>query len=220
MKYHLFDSKDRLCGYTEDLEVAETLVKMHGWTRCPGCEDGREEDLMTSLWNAIFQGETPRRRPYFDGPDIGSPNADAAPVVNEHGAKRGTDLAGIPYHMLSRHALRAYAKAMAEGSKKYGDWNWLRGFPISGLIDHAIEHLLQYTNGDRSENHLGHAFWNIATAIEFMNTRPDLDDIPTKEKRDGFASNKYQHKSQDGNTAASGSGVESPRTGSGFESIR
>ncbi len=71
----------------------------------------------------------------------------------------------------SRHAIEAYAEAMTEGSEKYGDDNWLKGIPESNLVQHAVNHLFLYDSGDRSEDHLAHAFWNVAAIIHFRETK-------------------------------------------------
>lgn len=97
-------------------------------------------------------------------------------VTFETGAKRGTAVDDEPLHMLSQIALRRYANAMAEGSHKYGAWNWLKGFPAGSLLDHLYKHLSQFLQGDASEDHLGHALWNLATLVHFSETRPELFD--------------------------------------------
>lgn len=101
------------------------------------------------------------------------------------GAKRGTDVSGVPYHLLSQIALRRYAKAMAEGSIKYGKFNWLKGLPADNLVDHLYAHLAAFLEGDISEDHLGHALWNLATLVHFSETRPELfaDLSPSKDKK-------------------------------------
>jgi hypothetical protein len=141
-------------------------------------------------------------------------------VVNEHGAKRGSDRAKFPFHMLPTEALEAWAAAMYEGKEKYGDWNWLKGFPVSTLIDHAAWHLSRAGNGDKAEDHLGHAMWNIGTAIFFLKNRPELDDLPQKEIRYGFVGNKHKHQQKDGPSAVGGGGSVDVGDGGSVEPIR
>jgi hypothetical protein len=81
------------------------------------------------------------------------------------------------YSQLSQHALRLMAETQAEGNAKYGYGNWQKGLPLSNLMSHAIEHILKFVNGDVSENHLGHALWNLEKAAHFVVERPDLVDI-------------------------------------------
>ena len=91
------------------------------------------------------------------------------------GAVRGTDLKNLKYHLMSPVAIRRYAEVMAEGAAKYGEYNWEKGFPISDLLDHTFEHLLKYLDGDRSEDHLGHALWNMCAAVHSEERWPELN---------------------------------------------
>ena len=95
-------------------------------------------------------------------------------VAFETGAVRGAEVNATPYHMLSAIALRRYANAMAEGTAKYGAWNWKKGFPAGSLIDHIYAHIGSFLSGDTSEDHLGHALWNLATLVEQTETHPEL----------------------------------------------
>ena len=61
------------------------------------------------------------------------------------------------FDLIPPTALLAVAKAMGEGGKKYGDWNW-QGLPLENLLNHAMRHIVfLHMEGDRSEDHLGHA---------------------------------------------------------------
>jgi len=94
------------------------------------------------------------------------------------GAKRGSDLAGCRLSLIPPAALRAWGRAFAEGEQKYGRDNWLRGFPVTVMVDHAMEHILSFLSGDNSEDHMGHALWNIGAIIHLMENNPELDDRP------------------------------------------
>ena len=104
------------------------------------------------------------------------------------GAKRGTDATKTRYDLLPPAALQAWAEAFAEGAEKYGVHNWLKGIPSSNVINHALRHIFLYMSGDRAEDHLGHALWNIGVAIHNEKHRPSLVDMPpyqeTNEKTD------------------------------------
>lgn len=94
------------------------------------------------------------------------------------GAKRGTDHAACDLSLIPPEAMRAWGRAFAEGLQKYGRDNWLKGFPQMSVLNHALQHIFSYIEGDRSEDHLGHALWNIGTAIHQDVNRPDLMDLP------------------------------------------
>lgn len=94
------------------------------------------------------------------------------------GAKRGTEHADCDLSLIPPEAIRAWGRAFAEGKKKYGAHNWLKGFPQMSVINHALQHIFSYLEGDRTEDHLGHALWNIGTAIHQDKFRPDLMDLP------------------------------------------
>jgi len=71
-------------------------------------------------------------------------------------------------------AMRRLAHTYGEGSAKYGDTNWMRGFEDKVLLNHAFEHLRKYMSGDRTEDHIAHAVWNLMTLMWTEEKRPDL----------------------------------------------
>lgn len=70
-------------------------------------------------------------------------------------ASRGTDHADCDLSLLPPAALRAWGNAFAEGQRKYGRDNWLKGFSQMSVLNHALHHIVSYIDGDRSEDHLG-----------------------------------------------------------------
>lgn len=112
------------------------------------------------------------------------PQQPADPTVTVQfatGAQRSSMTAGgsVPadYSQFSHVAARLHAETQAEGNGKYGYGNWQKGIPVSNLLSHALAHIYAMMNGDTSENHLGHAIWNLDKAAHFIETRPDLIDI-------------------------------------------
>jgi len=91
------------------------------------------------------------------------------------GAVRSKDVDAFAFHLMSPIALKRYAKVCKEGSVKYAPMNWEKGLPIDDILNHAINHLLQYLMGDDSEDHLGHALWNVAAAVHSDEMWPDLN---------------------------------------------
>lgn len=75
---------------------------------------------------------------------------------------------------LPHFALKSLAATCHEGAIKYGENNWLFGFPVTGLLNHLTHHLSLWLHGDTTEDHLGHALWGFMTSIHMSLTRPDM----------------------------------------------
>lgn len=104
------------------------------------------------------------------------------PVGNESelrvfptGAKRSRDADEERYALISPVGLRRLARTYAEGEKKYGTYNWEKGLSIQSVLDHAIRHIYLYLDGDRSEDHLAHAAWNLFAAMHSEERWPELN---------------------------------------------
>lgn len=78
------------------------------------------------------------------------------------------------YDLLPFEGLRRWAEAFGEGSLKYGDGNFRKGMEDRCLLQHALNHLFLYQAGDKTEDHLGHAMWNIGMLCKMEKERPDL----------------------------------------------
>lgn len=91
------------------------------------------------------------------------------------GAKRSSDADSERWDLITPIGLKRVAEAYHEGAVKYGDTNWEKGFPVSGLLNHAIRHIFLYLSGDRSEDHLGHASWNLLAACHSEELWPHLN---------------------------------------------
>ena len=84
----------------------------------------------------------------------------------ESGAVRSM-MNDVRYDLITPYGLRRLAQTYAEGSVKYGDRNWENGIPLGNLLNHALAHLTQYMAGDKSEDHLAHAVWNLMAIMHF-----------------------------------------------------
>lgn len=91
------------------------------------------------------------------------------------GAVRSTDAEGVRYDLITPIGLARLAGTYAEGARKYSDNNWLRGMPITDLLNHAIRHQYLYLSGDRSEDHLAHAAWGLFAAMHSEEKWPHLN---------------------------------------------
>jgi hypothetical protein len=93
----------------------------------------------------------------------------------ETGAERSADCDDVRYDLITPIGLRALAKTYAEGATKFGAHNWENGMPATDMLNHAISHVFSFLGGDRTEDHLGHAAWNILGAIHSIEKWPELN---------------------------------------------
>lgn len=91
------------------------------------------------------------------------------------GAVRSADCEQTRYDLISPIGLRRLAETYAEGAAKFGPFNWENGMPVTDLLNHAIAHVYKFLGGDRSEDHLAHAAWNLLGAIHSMEKWPELN---------------------------------------------
>ena len=103
-------------------------------------------------------------------------------VEYETGAVRSSDAEPYRFDLISPVGLKAVARACAEGANKYSDFNWEAGMPVNDLLNHAIRHIYEYLSGDREEDHLGHAAWNVIGAIHSVELWPDINEGALREQ--------------------------------------
>lgn len=77
-------------------------------------------------------------------------------------------------------AMLELAKHFAEGCKKYGRDNWMKGIPISSFMDSGIRHYLKVKAEWTDEPHDRAFVWNLMCACWTMNNKPELDDFTDK----------------------------------------
>ena len=82
------------------------------------------------------------------------------------GSRRDTRDGKGRFDLLPMRALKRLARHFEAGALKYGDRNWEKGQPISRYVDSAFRHLAAYTQGERDEDHLIAAAWNIMCAAD------------------------------------------------------
>ena len=101
---------------------------------------------------------------------------DGGVVKFDTGAQRSADAEHVRYDLISPVGLAAVARACAEGAVKYSDYNWEKGMPARDVLNHAVRHIYMFLSGDRSEDHLGHAAWNLLAAIHSLEVWPHLNE--------------------------------------------
>ena len=95
----------------------------------------------------------------------------------DSGAVR-SKLENVRYDLISPIALRRLASVYAYGASRYGDDNWRKGIPFSNLLNHAINHIIEWAAGNNErEDHLAHAFCNLSFLLEQEITHPELNDL-------------------------------------------
>ena len=77
-------------------------------------------------------------------------------------------------------AIMEISKHCENGAIKYGERNVDKGIPQHSFIDSGLRHLFKYLRGDKDENHLVAALWNIAWAVEQEVNKPELNDLPNR----------------------------------------
>ncbi len=113
-------------------------------------------------------------------PDIQKPK-----IVEKHktGAVRSSQEGKGRYDLISVHGMRRLAVHYERGIH-YGSRNWEGGLSMSRYLNSAIRHLFRYLGGDRSEDHLAAAAWNIFALmdheerIERKKLPEELNDLP------------------------------------------
>jgi len=106
---------------------------------------------------------------------------EASMTTFSTGAVRSSDASGVRYDLITPIGLRRLAETCAEGARKYGDRNWLKGIPASEMLNHAVRHIYLWLEGDRGEDHLAHAAWNILGVCHFEELLPAMIDVPTRQ---------------------------------------
>jgi hypothetical protein len=98
-------------------------------------------------------------------------------VTNEFGGKQSH--IGGRYDLIPPHALKTVAYVLAEGAKKYSEFNWKR-ITTNEHINHALNHINLHFIGDEDENHLGHAIVRLMMAYEVDQLGVQIDASPAK----------------------------------------
>ena len=66
------------------------------------------------------------------------------------------------------NALMRLARHYERGAAKYDSRNWEKGLSSARCFDSGIRHMIRYINGDRSEDHLAAALWNLAGIKHYL----------------------------------------------------
>jgi hypothetical protein len=95
------------------------------------------------------------------------------------GARRDTQNDKPRYDLIPPIMLRRLADLYARGAVKYGENNYQRGMPFSRVYASLFRHMMQYREGDKSEDHLSAVIWN-ATALMLYEDLIEKGNIPSE----------------------------------------
>lgn len=82
------------------------------------------------------------------------------------GAQRDIQNGKGRYDLLPMHAIERVARIFEGGALKYGDNNWRLGMPLTRYLDSALRHTCKFAQGQRDEDHVAQAAWNLLALIE------------------------------------------------------
>jgi hypothetical protein len=96
------------------------------------------------------------------------------------GAVRDTSDGKPRPDLISPFFLKRLGIHMGKGAKKYSAHNWAKGIPNSRCYESCMRHLMQFAMGDRTEDHLAAAAFNIMAMIH--NEEVSADNVDFVEK--------------------------------------
>jgi len=81
------------------------------------------------------------------------------------GAQRDTGCNKLRHSLIPHEALNRVAQRYLDGAEKYGENNWMKGMPLSVYYDSAMRHMHAWWSGDKNEDHVAAAVWNMLCAM-------------------------------------------------------
>lgn len=112
--------------------------------------------------------------------------------LEDSGARRETPTGSVRdirtgkgrFDLISPVAILRLAQVYERGAEKYDARNWEKGQPLSWYLDSALRHVFEWVAGDRTEDHVAQAAWNL---FAYMHTEAmlrlgelpqELNDVP------------------------------------------
>lgn len=84
------------------------------------------------------------------------------------------------FDLLPMCVLMRLAKHYENGSRKYPERSWELGIPCHSFADSALRHICKYMDGQKDEDHLIAAIWNLCGLAWTEEKKPELMDIPSR----------------------------------------
>lgn len=95
----------------------------------------------------------------------------------DSGMVRDTQEGKPRYDLIPTEGLHRLADLYARGAAKYDENNWKKGQPYSRVYASLFRHLMQWREGDRSEDHMAAVAWNAMAIMFYEEKMPELDDL-------------------------------------------
>lgn len=95
------------------------------------------------------------------------------------GASRTNKVEKVAYWLLPRAGIKIIAQRFFEGIAIHGEDNWKKGQPRKVILNHMMDHLLKYIDGDRTDNHLGAIGWGVCAIAWFDEQNIEIDNQET-----------------------------------------
>lgn len=98
-------------------------------------------------------------------------------TIFKTGGKR--DETGFNFNLfsISPIGLKRLGNVHYEGDTRYGLGNWRKGLPFSNVLNHALNHLFLYMQGDKSQDNLAKVAWGAFALMHLEQTHPELNDL-------------------------------------------
>jgi hypothetical protein len=129
------------------IREADAIYMLKGWEQSMGAK----AEKSIAEWREI-------KVMYQEPPSA----TDGQTIVNEKGGKQS--FISARFDCIPAIVLRLLAQCLGFGARKYGKENW-KQIPIEDNIAHAMNHLNEWTIGDRSEPHLVNALARTSFAL-------------------------------------------------------
>jgi len=100
------------------------------------------------------------------------------------GMVRDTQEGKPRFDLIPTEGLRRLADLYARGAEKYDDDNWKKGQPFSRAYASLFRHLIQWREGDRSEDHIAAVAWNAMALMYYEEKKPELNDLFEENKHE------------------------------------
>lgn len=96
----------------------------------------------------------------------------------DSGAKRDTQDGKPRFDLIPIKPLTRVANHYGKGAKKYDEWNWKKGIPMSRCYASMLRHIYQFAAGETDEDHLAAVVFNAFCLMDYQESgRTDLDDL-------------------------------------------